>query len=681
MVSRPILPATQSSWLDCSSRETYRPSAPSEPENKNGAKLGLCEVSEDDTTSKPDSETQKSRSALLRGWLPEILAQLGGLLCLIAIFLLLWHADNRPPEALYLGVTLNTVLAFLTSLAKVAFLVPIAEGLAQLKWIWFSSPLGRSTKPRPLVDFQVFDDAMRGGIGGMRLLFGFKGMLASFGALIMLSGLFTSTLTQQAITYQVEKALSLQANDTATVDRATTFSTYDGNVLALTPYDTLREQRAIFDGIFTPSTERVPEVRANCSSGDCTWPAYGSLAVCSGVANLSAINNPGLHSSLRNATEKRLRLLLQTSNITAGSAGYGNFYMAINEVFPVIIGLLDRPTGAFNQSVTELMVSDSFIAYTEEMVSTSSDSDALDDMMAKVKYLELAFWWCTKSYVTEVTQGQSVTTEVSVLSRAKEGMNNTLNVAWDHSFYPCYSAGRCNETYGGTEMVLEKPAETAEQVDFTVHLWTSLTASMLIASTMLDSLLLDRTRGVVASNGGGSAKAFAFSLLGDFLTTELPPPEKRLADVQTVMSNAARSMTNLVRQGTTRMFRSEAVVQGRVYTSQAFVKIRWEWMGMLTTQLVLTALFLALTAAATYMSRVQVIKSSSLATLCALDEDTRRDLGGLGDGVECLEKMAKKMLVRVERSAGLEDIGQSDASGPIARLGTSPQERSQSRTW
>jgi hypothetical protein len=68
---------------------------------------------------------------------------------------------------------------------------------------------------------------------------------------------------------------------------------------------------------------------------------------------------------------------------------------------------------------------------------------------------------------------------------------------------------------------------------------------MLLASTMLDSLLLDRTRGVVASNGGGVAKAFGFSLVGDFLATEVPSPQTQMADVRTIVDNTARSMTNL----------------------------------------------------------------------------------------------------------------------------------------
>lgn len=162
------------------------------------------------------------------------------------IVILLWSADGDPPPNLRHGLTLNTILAFLVSLARVAFLVPIVEGLGQLKWIWFLSP-----KPRPLADFQLFDEASHGGIAGLRLLFSFRGYLlanllnpmcganyviaksfrASLGAFVMLSGLLTSTITQQAISYTVVEAVSRDNNSTATIDRATTFSAYDGNRL------------------------------------------------------------------------------------------------------------------------------------------------------------------------------------------------------------------------------------------------------------------------------------------------------------------------------------------------------------------------------------------------------------------------------------------------------------------
>ena len=89
---------------------------------------------------------------------------------MLAIVLVLAQSDSRRPQQWPLGITLNTLLAFLVSLARIAFMYPIIEGLAQLKWVWFSS-----SRPKPLVDFQLFDDASRGPLGCAKLLFRLKG--------------------------------------------------------------------------------------------------------------------------------------------------------------------------------------------------------------------------------------------------------------------------------------------------------------------------------------------------------------------------------------------------------------------------------------------------------------------------------------------------------------------------
>ncbi|KAK0725856.1 hypothetical protein B0H67DRAFT_571729 [Lasiosphaeris hirsuta] len=560
-------------------------------------------------------------------WLPEILSQIGGILCLLAIVILLWRSDGRPPPSMRLGITLNTVLAFLTSLAKVAFLVPIVEGLGQLKWMWF---LGRGSRRRPLIDLQVFEDATRGGLGSIKLLVGFKGFIASFGALIMLSGLFTSTLTQQAISYVNLPAESDAATDMAKIDRATTFSMYNGDELAITPWDTSREQKAIFQGIYSAPTEEIPYVTPICSSGNCTWPPYGSLAVCGDVANLTALGNPTLLADLRSKTEKRLGVLFNTSRATADALGYGAFYFAsVPSVFPVVIGLLDSPSNAFNQSVNGLMLSDSFVAYTDELLPNADTFD-----MSRVKYLEVAFWWCTKTYHTVVTSGQSSTVELAARSQLKEA-TSSLNMPWATDFYPCYTSGTCNATFGGTTASLEPPPGADED-----------------EYTMFDSVFMDRTRGVVSSNGGGVAKAFGLSVLGDFLSTELPSPQEQMGNVKAVVKNMARSTTNLIRQGSTRTGTgaAKAVVAGTVFAPQAFVKIHWEWIAMLAAQLVLTTVFLVLTATATHRARMQVIKSSSLATLCALDKATRQHVGGIND-LDSLNQKAKMLGVRLERGS------------------------------
>lgn len=105
-------------------------------------------------------------------------------------------------------------------------MLPIVEGLGQLKWMWFAT-----TRTKPLIDFQLFDEASRGGYGSLKLLFRCKGVLACLAAIITLSGFLTSTITQQAILYPVNESES--TNGTASIARATTFSLYDGNELQI----------------------------------------------------------------------------------------------------------------------------------------------------------------------------------------------------------------------------------------------------------------------------------------------------------------------------------------------------------------------------------------------------------------------------------------------------------------
>lgn len=87
-----------------------------------------------------------------------------------AVIAVLAQADGNPPPQWPLGITLNTLTAFLTSFAKVAFTLPILEGLAQLKWIWFTG-----SDARPLADFALFENATRGPWGCIKLFFRFRG--------------------------------------------------------------------------------------------------------------------------------------------------------------------------------------------------------------------------------------------------------------------------------------------------------------------------------------------------------------------------------------------------------------------------------------------------------------------------------------------------------------------------
>jgi len=73
-------------------------------------------------------------------------------------------------------------------------------------------------------------------------------------------------------------------------------------------------------------------------------------------------------------------------------------------------------------------------------------------------------------------------------------------------------------------------------------------------------------------------------------------------------------------------------------------------MALLEAQIALTTLFLALTILETHRKRAQILKGSSLATLCALDEQTRQHVGSIND-LEMVNRKAKSVGVRLEVGA------------------------------
>jgi len=80
-----------------------------------------------------------------------------------------------------------------------------------------------------------------------------------------------------------------------------------------------------------------------------------------------------------------------------------------------------------------------------------------------------------------------------------------------------------------------------------------------------------------------------------------------------------------------------------------YVQIRWVWLVFLCLELLLSTLFLVGTIVVTKRSRMQIIKCSSLATMCALDEPTRRRLGDIHD-LEAVEDTARRTNVRLEKA-------------------------------
>lgn len=116
------------------------------------------------TTEKlPNAHSKSRRHLLADTWFLEIASLLLGICAFIVIIVLLSHYDGRQ-QFQWNGVTLNAVVSVLATIARIGIVVPVAEALAQWKWMHFSKGY------KALSDFGLLDDASRGTRGSLLLL-------------------------------------------------------------------------------------------------------------------------------------------------------------------------------------------------------------------------------------------------------------------------------------------------------------------------------------------------------------------------------------------------------------------------------------------------------------------------------------------------------------------------------
>jgi Protein of unknown function (DUF3176) len=106
---------------------------------------------------------------LPQGWALEYLSCLISLAAFMSMIVVLHQYDQKKLPSWPLGITINTLIAFLTAVSQSTFVFPVVQGLSQMKWTWFMA------KDRPLEDFERYDNASRGSWGSVLLLFSTKG--------------------------------------------------------------------------------------------------------------------------------------------------------------------------------------------------------------------------------------------------------------------------------------------------------------------------------------------------------------------------------------------------------------------------------------------------------------------------------------------------------------------------
>ena len=147
------------------------------------------------------TRNEKQSNAFILWW-PEIASIAMSIVSMVAMVGLLIAIQNTPLESWNAPwhIQPNTLIATLIAVCKLFMVVVLAEGLSQLKWVYFQQ------QPHALREFDVFDAASRGPLGSVHLLFHvrWKAVVATIGALTTLLALAMEPFAQEVISYHTE---------------------------------------------------------------------------------------------------------------------------------------------------------------------------------------------------------------------------------------------------------------------------------------------------------------------------------------------------------------------------------------------------------------------------------------------------------------------------------------------
>ncbi|KPI38172.1 uncharacterized protein AB675_1014 [Cyphellophora attinorum] len=218
--------------------------------------------------SRPQPDRHASVALLRRllydTWLAEIALMLLSIACLVTVSVILACYQGRPVDEFKPTLSLNTVAAILIAATRISLAFVTTSCLGQMKWC-------RMTRnARALKDLQDMDEASRGPLGSLLLLFGSKIVsISGIGAAVLILLLTTDAFLQQSIATKFElRAVDFQEATMPTTDYYPQVALWkrDANFYGLV-------QSVIWSGAF----QYDPAV---CSSGDCTWPEYEYTGWC-----------------------------------------------------------------------------------------------------------------------------------------------------------------------------------------------------------------------------------------------------------------------------------------------------------------------------------------------------------------------------------------------------------------
>lgn len=526
-------------------------------------------------------------------WLLEILACFVSLLSLVATIIILNSFDGtelRHWSIANVSISPNTLIAIFTTVVKSSMMLAVAEGISQLKWTYFQQ------QPHPLLHLEVFDGASRGPLGAIKLLgtLRLKVVVVSVGAVVTVLALAIDPFTQQVLSYPV-RPMEV-TNDTApSIPRTDWFNGGVSNV------DTSQspELKAVFRGMY----DGVLDVDFSCPTGNCTWPLYDSLGICSTCIDTSEKTSVTCESvdtsqcGLPNAIIPVVSCLrcTYTMPVPIPWVGTDNFKAEImysstdKKTYQADLLLQSNTKQASNiPPPTPEQYFINVLQISSQLLPLTTDLPQLPTVTACS--VSLCSNWYLRSNFSHDRLNDSPTVSLPI------------EVASACTVPLCKAVPRLDKATGISQSDHDLISSVIKMQDTTYYIEDFSPGQPATGlAYILDELIGTNTwtRANLTSQPSG--------LLGPPLRSSIY--QFHDGNVTNMMNAIATSLTTEMRQ------RNSTLINGLAWTPAAFVNVRWPWLIYQATLVVLACVFLGLTVAFGTEKDKLVWKSSSIALL------------------------------------------------------------------
>lgn len=539
-------------------------------------------------------------------WWWELGSALLSMGSMFSIVIILAAFENRPLADWTIPIQINSLIATLTTIAKTAMFVAVAESISQLKWLHFYQ------RARPLHRFQDFEDASRGPWGALTLLYttNLKAILASIGAVITILGLGIEPMAQQVLAFP-DRNVTL-TNSTASLGIAEVYNSKAfgegqlSNIISTSPY-LLRLQGALLNGI----TGNVTKLPFDCPSSarSCSWPSFSTLGVCSSCSNITDFKR-----NCTRASDTGSSLLCDYS-----SSQFPEMYNQRNIVSPnehVLRMQYDQHlTEQNNQSM--LYVSVPALRPTgTDIISLRTTNDTTSDASGVIPpavVIEHCSWdWCIRDYES-VTATGGILSEPKYTSRSLSGDTGEGVLPGDGQV----PYQEFNETINETRVLIATIIDTS--------IWEYIYVPLNTTVSTQDSR---------SPQAGAGALDY-----GNYLYN---------GNMDTIASGIADTITYQLRSQDLDNYNATSVL-GQVIQNETYIQVLWPWLILPLLETVLAA---GLLFASMLMARGRPLwKSSALASYVHPLEGWRDDeLATDGESEGSVEKVTSGMTVALDRN-------------------------------